>query len=337
MKADAEAYLVDFSLGLIPLIEATRVEVRDVRFGIVPSEPTRVFTEGATLAMDRQPVGTGTVVLTTPDNLKQLRLDTGIYVPPMDRWQIPRQQFKVRFTAPFVDFLFQPFQGSKAHLRYELPLPSETYSLSELIPVSELILFLHEATLLDSRIDLEANVDSKPMFIGNVDVTGALGKLVVDYANAIVRAGAICKHFDVHQTVTLKPAELLQQEVRLIAIASVLSPVRPAFTILFWTSESPPDGVTCLPYATEVVVGQYRMAVSLAILGKPEATGESGEKGKEFRIQTSDATLCRQYLCGRDEVPKYTLADLAQHVVQDYQESTNILIAPGVNSHLLTP
>jgi len=340
-EVDVQEYLIDFTLGLIPSIEAKHVEVRDVRFGIPSQEPTYISTQGAVLEItNREPFGDGTILLTTPDSVKQLRLDTQVYLPQGIGFELDQEHFKVRFAAPFIDFIFWPFQAGKADFRYELPRASERYNLVQLQPVSELALLLYNASIRNGRIEFEARIDSGPFCTGYIDVRGTVSKQVADYANAIVCAWTVAKHFDIHHAVKLKPIELLQQELRLIFMASVVSPTQPSARVLYWSSDDPSDGgkSACLPYVTDAVIGQYRMAIAVAIIGQSEATGQTGQendKFREFRIETRDLRLCRQYLCGRDEAPRYTFRDLAQSVVEEYGDSTHILIAEGINDYLI--
>jgi hypothetical protein len=115
---------------LIPQLEATRVEIRDVRFGIVSSEPTDVFEEGAILEITGKPITSGTILLSMPDTGKQLRLDGEVYLPQSIGFEPERQYLKARFSVPFIDFVFWPYQAGRAKLHYELPDPNEEYSLS---------------------------------------------------------------------------------------------------------------------------------------------------------------------------------------------------------------
>ena len=312
-----------------------------MRFGIPFHEPTEVFDQGARVEIaNRRPFGDGRVLLTAGDGARQLRLDTQIYLPQGIGFELDEEHFKARFAAPFVDFIFWPFEAGKADFRYKLPDPTEKHSLMQLQPVSELVLLLHEASVQNDTIEIEATIDSRPFFTGYIDERGRLSKQLVDYASAVVHAWAIAKHFDVHRTVEVKPIELLQQEMRLMFMASVVSPTQPSVVIMYWSTESPSgDGNrVCVPYVTDAVTGQYRMAIAVAIIGQPEATGQCSQEDdefREFRIETHDVTLCRQYLWGRDEVPRYTFRHLAQSVVEEYGESTDILSAEGINEHLI--
>ena len=337
-----QEHLVDFTLGLIPNIEATRIEVRDVRFGIVPQEPEKSFAQGAMIEIvNRKPVGKGTILLTKPDGTKQLRLDTEIYVPQGIGFELERQYFKVRFAAPFVDFIFWPFQPGKADFRYELPDPRERRLLMQLHLVSELVLLLDEATTLNGRIGFEAKIDSRPFYTGYLDARGVFSRQIVDYVTAIARSWTIAKYFDVHHVVQLEAMELLHQEERLMFIASVVGPTPASARIVYWSGDPMPmdDKAICVPYVTDAIIGQYRMAVAAAFIGQAQATGETryeeDEEFREFEIQTNDLRLCRQYLCSRDEVPQLSFRDLARSVAEEYEKTHYILIAVGINDHLL--
>jgi hypothetical protein len=124
-------------------------------------------------------------------------------------------------------------------------------------------------------------------------------------------------------------------------MASVVGPTRPPARIVYWSGDPVPtdDIAICVPYVTDAMIGQYRMAVAAAFIGQAQATGktryEQDEEFREFEIQTNDLRLCRQYLCGRDEVPQLSFRDLARSVAEEYEKSHYILIAVGINDHLL--
>jgi hypothetical protein len=327
--------VVDFTLGLRPSIEATSVEVRDVRFGIASPEPTDVLPPGTILeARDRRPVAEGTVTLTAEDGRRHLRLLTKVFVPQGIGFEIEPQHLKIRFAAPFVNFVFWPSQEGRLELKYDLPDPNEEYDLKELQPVSELIMLLHEASVQESQIDFDIEVDSRLYGSGHIDVQGTQRKEVIDYATAVVHSWIISKQFDVQDVVRLRPIELEGQKLRLMVIAEILGPSRPRFRVMFHPSEgSPPAGEKELwvPFGTNAFIGQYLVSVAWAIVGQPQKIRKTGDE-TELLIETSEVRLYRDYLCGRDEVPKYTLRDLMQSVVRD-SEGSAILIAEGVNSH----
>jgi hypothetical protein len=207
-------------------------------------------------------------------------------------------------------------------------------------PVSEFVLLLRDASVGGGKIGLEVRFDSRPQFTGYIDVGDSLSKPIVDYATTIVHAWTVAKHFDVHHAIELSPIEVLRQQERLMFMASVVGPTQPSARVLYWSKESSPeDGKSlCLPYAIDAVIGQYRVAIAAAVIGQPVETGQTMEEDDEFQrfeIETRDVRLCRQCIGGRDETPRYTLADLAQSVVKEYEEDTHILIAQRINDHLI--
>lgn len=340
--ADIQELLVDFSLGLIPHIDVIQGAVRDCRFGIPAPEPTETFEGGRVELGNREAAGSGVILLTAPDGNRELRLSTDVYVPQgIDFEELEREYFKVRFTAPFIDFFFWPFSAHRLDFRYELPKVTEEHKLGHLQPVSDFILLLQDAHAGGGRIEFEAMFDSRSLCKGHIDVHGALGKRVVDYATTIVHAWTIAKHFDIHDVVDLRPIEVLRQQERLRFMASVVGPTQPSAMIVYWSRESMPDDgkPMCLPYVTDAVIGQYRVAVAAAIIGQPVKTGrtrqEEENEFQEFQMETREVRLCRQHLYARDEAPRHTFKELVQSVLEEYEEVTDILIAEGINEHLI--
>jgi hypothetical protein len=333
---DAEEYLLDFALGLIPSIEVKNLEIRDVRFGIPSEEPTTVLPE-ALIEIQKRAVGTGTLILAMPQEGRQLRLETEVYMPHGVPLPTERQHFKARLAAPFIDLVAWPFTEGKADLQHELPDPYTEYDLAQMQPVSDLVLMLHDAQVQDSTIDIEARALSKRLFYGHINVRGAFSKQELDYVSATRYAWAICKHFDVAHLARARPGELLEQLGRLELMASVLGPGQPTFAIVHSSTGSlaDTDGPLCVPYATDAVIGQYRMAIAIAILVEPVLlTGADGDD-HDLQTQTNDVRLHRCYLGGRDEASKDYLEELGRSVIKDYEENFQILIVNGVNDHLI--
>jgi hypothetical protein len=122
-------------------------------------------------------------------------------------------------------------------------------------------------------------------------------------------------------------------------MASVLGPTRSSVGIRYWSCENPPndDRSMCIPFVINAVIGQHRVTIAVAIIGEPEDTGKPRRDGGEFReyiIETRDVRLCYQHLCDRDDTPRYTFKELAQSVVEEYEESCRILVAKGINDYL---
>ena len=309
-----------------------------MRFGVPSQEPIKVFSEGATLELDRKPFGPGSVSLSTKGGLRQLTLDTQAYVPQGIRFEADKELYKARFAAPFVDFLLWPFTNGKVAFKYELPNPSTSYVLAQLRPISDFVLLLYEASVQNDPVEFEIKLGSTTVCKGSMGTPSGISKQSADYAAVMAHAWTIAKHFDVHGSVEVKPIELLQQAARLKVMASVVVPTRPPAMILYWSEGIPADGKDiCVPYVVDAIIGQYRMAIAVGIIGRPEPTGETkDEEGGElrrYRIETNNVVLCRQYICGRDDIPRFSFKALAQSVVDIYDRTTDILIVEGTNDY----
>jgi hypothetical protein len=134
---DVREYLVDFALGLVPHLEITKGEVRDVRFGLVAPEPLHTFSEGGAIEAVRESIGRGTVILTTLDGKRECRIDTETYGPSLPGLAVSKEYLKFRFAAPYLDFVVYPKPLNRGTFHYELPNPYELQSIEKLRPISD--------------------------------------------------------------------------------------------------------------------------------------------------------------------------------------------------------
>lgn len=105
-----QEYLTDFLIGLVPHLDVTSGEFRDVRFGIASPDPTMSFSEGGKLSVERKSAGPSTVHISTPDEKAEMRIDAETYLPQGLSFEISRDYVKVRLAAPFLNIILQPYR-----------------------------------------------------------------------------------------------------------------------------------------------------------------------------------------------------------------------------------
>lgn len=147
-------YLVDFGLGLIPSLQIKNLTHTDMRFGIPEPEPSLCLEGSGELRIIREPVGESIIRLRTCDGQNEYRLPAKIYPPRGFGHLVDQTYLKIRYAAPFVDFVCWVYQP-RLDVRFQLPPVDQTHKLSQLMPVAGLILFFdrihssrHEVTLL---------------------------------------------------------------------------------------------------------------------------------------------------------------------------------------------
>lgn len=84
----------------------------------------------------------------------------------------------------------------------------------------------------------------------------------------------------------------------------------------------------------DCILVHFRMAISIAIIGYATPTGQVGEDGQEYNIDTRDIKLSRTYIYGRDEVPEHSLQDLVKKVVGEYEATTLVMILEGIHDNI---
>ena len=337
---DLQEMLLDFVLGLQPQLRVIGGELWDDRFGITASRPDQVLGKGILELAERKPSGNATVCISLPGQEKQLRIQTTVYAPQGLQTVVHRHRLKVRLAAPNMDLELWPSRDSpseRLRLNFRVPDPNGPRDLGTMRYVAQFACLLHEAALTGCPLHLAIYLESKHLYDGELTTRAPFTSQVYEYLEAIARAWTIAKHFDVHDKVELRPGELISQAVRLMMMAEALGPSRPSIRSTYWSSDqlTKEDNTVCIPYVTDVLIGQYYMAAGLAFVGRAVPTGETSCKGTEFRFLTRDVRWCTQRLCDRDGGPTYTFRQLIQSVIDEYEEEMTILLLEGINKHLL--
>lgn len=326
-EKDIQELLVDFALGRIPSLKVIRQTVWDVRFGIKADEPTEVLADGI-LSMERKPVGAGTILLTLEDGSRQVRLDTEVYTPQGTLPVIDDQHRKVRFAAPFVDsYMWLPPVG-KFQISYSFPDLEESHDLKELRHVAQTVLLFHEAHRHGKALDVEPKFQGKTIARGRILDFAPSSDMAVRMAQAVSSAWEIAKSFDAQGEIKTNLSGLLRQAERLEFLALVLSPNHPAAKIGFWStnwSEAVAQ-TACIPMIVEVVLGQHRMAVALAMFGQPKATGETGEDGRKFIMDVTNIRIFRKHIWEVDQPESLTHRELKEAVAREYGEDFAVIL-----------
>lgn len=326
-EKDIQELLVDFALGRIPSLKVIRQTVWDVRFGIKADEPTEVLAEGI-LNMERKPVGAGTILLTLEDGSRQVRLDTEVYTPQGMLPIIDDQHRKVRFAAPFVDSVMWLPPIGKFQIGFSFPDLEESHDLKELRHVAHTVLLLHEAHLHGKALDVEPKFQGKTIARGRITDFTPPSDMAVRMAQAVSNAWEIAKSFDAQEEIRINLGGLLRQAERLEFLGLVLSPNHPAVNIGFWSanwSEAVAQ-TACIPMIVEVVLGQHRVAVALAMFGQPKATGEMGEDGREFIMDVTNIRVFRKHIWEVDQAEGFTHRELKEAVAREYGEDFAVIL-----------
>lgn len=129
-------HLINLSLGIIPHVETTRVEIKDMRFGIEAPELTRVFDQTGFLeVVDLKPDERGALVFYTEDFSKEVRLEADIYAPKGFAPELIDGRIKVRYATPFCDLIISENQG-KFNIKW--PDANKQFKLKDLFAIAQL-------------------------------------------------------------------------------------------------------------------------------------------------------------------------------------------------------
>ena len=235
--------------------------------------------------------------------------------------------FKLRFAAPFFDFILQPNLDQSGRFSYELPDPSKEYHLKELYSLSDLILFLNLAQGRHKQVGFEVQFESQLLAVGTIDLPTPFDTEVLQYMTAISNAWKVAKYFDIHSESKLLPSELWRQHGQLLLAGTIFSRDCAWVRMIFWANidTGSEEKLFCVPFATTVIIGQYRIALSVAVIGIPEPTGNISSDSAEFELKTTEFKLCQKFLYSREEPVRHSAEDLINWIVEDHEETHHIL------------
>lgn len=305
-QIDPIDHFVNLSLGIIPHVETTRVEINDMRFGIEAPELTRVFDQKGFLeVVDLKPDEHGALVFYTEDFSKEVRLEADIYAPKGFAPELIDGHIKVRYATPFCDLIISENEG-KFNIRW--PDVNKQFKLKELFLVAQLFLLLKKAK--DEQLNIVSEVtfrDKKLKGSGiSSDFKFEYSDEMAQQAHLIEAAWGIGKHFDVQETLLVSVAELLQQNL-LVIVSRILCREKMSFQAKYWlgNTETHESRDIFIPHVFHIVLGEYVMCFLVAASGRSRMSSKKFEDANEWRFYTEDVDLIETRLLVRKEVEKF--------------------------------
>jgi hypothetical protein len=326
-NADPHEALVDFLIGLTPHLDIIKAVLKDFRFGILAPETQEISGEGGRIKVERKSIGNGIIRMRASDTQEEIRINTEVYAPPIANIEVPGKYFKVRFAAPFVNFIIWPKYSNNCTFQYHLPDLTDTNKLKDFQPVSRLLLFLQKAAETQSLVSIEMNLNSLPLGSASLKMNSLFDAMTIRVVQTMRNAWIIVKYFDLDQDIEVVPVELLEREDPLRFMAGILGHDESSYQVTFWLSANMPDeGLPfCVPLSGIVKIGKYRLVIAVAVLGKVEPTGQIGDEGAQYQLTASEVKVCRQYLYDSDEHIPHTRDSLKQIVTEEYKEKTQVI------------
>ncbi|NJO85172.1 MAG: hypothetical protein HC828_22115 [Blastochloris sp.] len=297
-----------------------------MRFGIIVPETQRIIEERGRLEVERKSIGKGTVKVRIPGARDEVRIETEIFVPQGLKGVLPDKYLKVRFAAPFIDFFLWPRYNSECSFTFRLPDIFERHQLRRLQIISKLLQLLHQSALNNQGIEIEMLFESKPLNVGRSNYIPSIDEELVEISETLQQAWQIAQYFDLDQNIEVIPIELMHQRDPIKFLSGILGREKSYFRIdMLLDNDINDNDLYCVPLAGSVRLGETRLFVAVALLGKLELLGASEENRSQYRLQVDHVEVCKQYVFDINEEKTPTIDILKQIVIEKYNEKATIV------------
>jgi hypothetical protein len=328
--------LVDFLIGLNPYLKISRGEIKDIRFGIVAEEPFELFGSGR-LEVDRCP-DKGKIILNSEKKDSHVSIKTDVNLPNGIITQ--QENFKMRFFTPFLDIVLSPFKKGENAITFKFDFLNENkkYPLSILKQMADVVLFLNET----GKKGFEIGFEYKGKLLGTSKIEPQSNeifdyKLLANIARCVENAWEISKYFNVHHEIEIYPQELLRQKSHLQFMENTITRSGGILKIKIWLDKDkkiPDSGKKmCVPFLSHVIIGQYQMAISAAILEGSIVKKPNDDSG--YEMISTDVRSCRQYIWKRGTESPCTEQEALQNVIDDFDDLTEVALFKGIHDNIL--
>jgi hypothetical protein len=297
-KDDIEAFMVDLYLGEVDKVEVYDWEVTDKRFG---DEIVIDKQEGGHFSLTNiEPEGPATIKYITEDHRSSVEFSTEYYIPRgIGQLVKDESKWKILYKAQFIKFSIYP-EGKKIEFLFETPDFSKEVKLSEVIDITNLMLFL-SGLESNEKVNFEVKHDGKLFWGGNLNFDQYNKGLSIKYFQSIKSATKLLNYFNLKSDVIVKPAELKNQVGLLNFLYELLAP-KPTFIRLEFSAESDlldySSTIGLLPYT--VVIGDYLLPFQLKAQGKPTKSDRVEDDQVFYILKTSDVRIEQYRILSRE-------------------------------------
>lgn len=337
-SSDPLEFLVNQSLGLIPKLDIKYAEIKDRRFGIEVPGQSEIMTGGEWIT-DPQSVATATIVFSAAHRIKDLRVETKVFVPQGLDIELSEEYQKIRFSAPFIDLIARrkQYQG---RLTFRLP-PTNRYPLKELWQVSELITMYHEAIEMGASFNHELIVHSERVAKGSLIPKAEDAKftdLDIHCAKSVINAWTVTKYLDIQDQIQVSIVELLAQSTILELLASVIEgrPVPIGLDFSMSQTDASTMGAICCPIIPRVDLGEQKVFLGLAILGEAIVVTDSGTSSDvgRYTLKTDHPVIHGAITLPIDQRAKPYLRGIHERIIKTYEATYDTLTVDNVHAYL---
>lgn len=335
-QIDPLEHLIDFSLGLVQKLKTTKVEVKDIRFGIEAPELREVFNGDGIIEAINHPIAKGWIVFRLGDYSREVRFHADIIIPRGFGFELDKRYRKVRLTAPFINLESQ-HENSRGKFTFSWPLFDEKSKLVDLFRISQTFLLFEEAKTKDQLIiseiwfedhQLSSSKNTPPKIIGDPEK-------VIETANRIESAWNLAKSFDVEDLVEISIAEIFEQK-HLLLLNAIIQRQKTLFRVQFWREKDLPAKEIVCPNVLVLRLGKYVMVFTIVIMGNPELTGNENDNFFEWMVTTDNIKLCKRRLVEYQEDLDFNsiVKGLMEATLREFDDLTRLILTDELHDLL---
>jgi hypothetical protein len=316
-------YLVDHSLGLRGPLPISRVELRDMRFGIPARLPHQELSTGE-IQIIPEPVESVEVVISRGIHVVRIKME--MFLPR----GLPVEEI---LSAGFMKVLLKRdlFQftlcSASINVRFCSTENENPKKLREFYDFARIALLFEESAKRKEDLRFFVRSSSRILWQGSLGFNEAVGDSNVHFAQVVLDAWEVAKHLDVQDEVDLTADILMAQEKRFKIVRSLLSAEMPQIKISwFWErSVSRRTSRVFVPLGIEVIFGNLKGTVMFSVWGDVQCTGLEQEGLIQCEIVTSEKKLERTFT-SRIEEEGLSLSAAVKVIADTYDDFTCLIL-----------
>lgn len=324
-KDDIEAFMVDLYLGEVDKVEVFDWEVTDKRFG---DEIVIEKQEGGYFSLTNiESEGPATIKFLTDDHGSSVEINTEYFIPRgIGQLVKDEKKWKILYKAPFIKFFIYP-EGERIDFLFDIPDFSKETQLSEIIDITNLMLFL--SGLKDKeRVNFEITNQGKPLFGGNLNFKQYKKELSIKYFRSIKSVNTLLNYLNLKNDIIVKPTELKAQVEVLNFFHELLAPKPLYMKLEFWVKadlKNYTNTICLVPFT--VSVGNYVIPIEVKVQGDPEKTGDVEDENIYYNLKSNDVRIEQFRILKRDkEDLKKVHDEMKQISLKKYDINDDVMV-----------
>jgi hypothetical protein len=324
---DIQDRLVDLSLGLIPPVEITGYEHKDVRFGI--SMPTKgPDFVGGKLSPLSDPDAQGSVVFIDKERTKRVTLNADVHFPKGVSEVVERRFHKIRFAGQLFDVVV-PLQGKQFSCKTRLPHSSTLIELRHLYEWASLMELIGRVGGTSESLDAEFRINGKQLSSGSARIERQLDPLLLQVAGTFIDAWKLAQQVDIENSTRVTAHQLHAQAAPLRFTRQLIedqspSPVTVNFRLAPLDGDLPVQ--VCLPQGVLVTLGEYLIATFVSLVGQADIVHRESEGTFIYKFVSTAVTVERVSVFGPDDDLDTELERVLLGVADKYASRYKIIL-----------